>query len=150
MLPPEYVADLEERLYVIHRDRNILPDVVVLQHPSAQRPANGCQEGIATAPEVATASDPPWVFTFEPVEMREVFVEIWSLAEPSRVVTVIEILSPSNKTSGSQGRQLYLAKQKEILASPTHLMEIDLLRTGEHTVAPPWTCCWRRGPGTIW
>ena len=50
-----------------------------------------------------------------------------------RVVTAIEVLSLSNKRPGDQGRDLYLQKQAEILASEVHLVEIDLLRGGEHT-----------------
>jgi hypothetical protein len=52
------------------------------------------------------------------------------------VVTVIEVLSPSNKRSG-RGRESYLAKQTEILGTDANLVEIDLLRGGEHTVALP-------------
>lgn len=113
-LPPDYVADIGERLYVVRGNRNIFPDVMLLQPPSVQRPGDRWQRGTATAAATATAvavdSDPPWVFTFEPMEAREVFVEIWSLAEKSRVVTVIEVLSPRNKTPGNPGRQLYLTK----------------------------------------
>ena len=54
-----------------------------------------------------------------------------------RVVTIIEILSPSNKTNGEQGRSLYLQKQQEVLQSKTHLLEIDLLRAGLHSTAVP-------------
>jgi hypothetical protein len=82
-------------------------------------------------------SDPPWVLTVEPVEVREVFIEILTVGDASRVVTVIEVLSPSNKAANSEGRQLYVTKQQEILPSSTHLIEIDLLRYGEHTVAAP-------------
>ena len=46
-----------------------------------------------------------------------------------RVVTMIELLSPANKYSGSD-REQYLNKRGEILASWTHLVEIDLLRGG--------------------
>jgi hypothetical protein len=66
-----------------------------------------------------------------------VFVEILSLGDGGRVITVIEVLSPSNKTAGSAGRQLYLTKQQELFESQTHLIEIDLLRRGEHTVLAP-------------
>ena len=59
------------------------------------------------------------------------------MGDESRVVTVIEVLSPANKAAGSEGRQLYLAKQRDLLAGETSLIEIDLLRRGEHTVAPP-------------
>ena len=53
------------------------------------------------------------------------------------MVTTIEVLSPRNKTAGSEGRKLYRQKQREILSSDTHLLEIDLLRAGQHTVAAP-------------
>ena len=43
------------------------------------------------------------------------------------LIAVIELLSPSNKRSG-EDRELYLAKRREILRSPAHLVEIDLLR----------------------
>jgi hypothetical protein len=43
------------------------------------------------------------------------------------LVTVIELLSPSNKRSGDD-REQYLAKRRELLRSPAHLVEIDLLR----------------------
>jgi hypothetical protein len=43
------------------------------------------------------------------------------------LVTVIELLSPSNKRLGAD-RELYLAKRRQLLRSPTHLVEIDLLR----------------------
>jgi hypothetical protein len=43
------------------------------------------------------------------------------------VITVIELLSPSNKRAGDD-REQYLAKRRELLRSPAHLVEIDLLR----------------------
>jgi hypothetical protein len=69
--------------------------------------------------------------------MREVYVEIWTVPDESRVIAVIEVLSPANKAAGSEGRRLYLAKRRQLLESQTHLLEIDFLRQGEHTVAPP-------------
>jgi Protein of unknown function (DUF4058) len=50
-------------------------------------------------------------------------------ARTNRVVTVIELLSPSNKAAGPD-RQAYLAKREEYLATGTNLVEIDLLRGG--------------------
>ncbi len=47
--------------------------------------------------------------------------------EGREVVTVIELLSPSNKRAGDD-RESYLAKRSELLRSPAHLVEIDLLR----------------------
>ena len=43
------------------------------------------------------------------------------------LVTVIELLSPTNKLPGPD-RQQYLAKRMELLNGPVHLVEIDLLR----------------------
>ncbi|WZO99083.1 DUF4058 family protein [Isosphaeraceae bacterium EP7] len=45
------------------------------------------------------------------------------------LLTVIELLSPSNKKRGENHEQ-YPAKRRELLRSPTHLVEIDLLRRG--------------------
>jgi len=45
------------------------------------------------------------------------------------LVAVVELLSPVNKKSGPNRAQ-YLTKRSEILASPAHLVEIDLLRCG--------------------
>ncbi len=46
-----------------------------------------------------------------------------------QLVTVIELLSPTNKRPGSD-RDQYLAKRQQILNSSVHLVEIDLLRGG--------------------
>jgi hypothetical protein len=71
-------------------------------------------------------------------ERRETFVDIFtSLDGQERLVTSIEILSPTNKTPGEHGRELYLQKQREILESKVHLAEIDLLRGGQHATAVP-------------
>jgi hypothetical protein len=45
------------------------------------------------------------------------------------IVTVIELLSRSNKYAG-QDRSQYLAKRSRLLASPANVVEIDLLRGG--------------------
>ncbi len=64
-----------------------------------------------------------------PLERRERYLEIREIAT-QRVLTVIEVRSPSNKQSGN-GRRKYLAKRQAVLSSATHLIEIDLLRKGE-------------------
>lgn len=45
------------------------------------------------------------------------------------VVTVVELLSPTNKYAGPDRAQ-YLVKRREILRSNAHLVEVDLLRGG--------------------
>jgi hypothetical protein len=47
----------------------------------------------------------------------------------AEVITVIELLSPSNKLA-HQGREQYEQKRLKVLASTSHLIEIDLLRVG--------------------
>ena len=51
-------------------------------------------------------------------------------------MTVIELLSPSNKRSG-EWRSAYLQKQMSYMESSVNLVEIDFLRQGQHTVAVP-------------
>ena len=48
----------------------------------------------------------------------------------NKIITVIELLSPSNKESGTE-RDAFLYKRKEYLRAGTNLVEIDLLRDGE-------------------
>jgi hypothetical protein len=57
-----------------------------------------------------------------------------------RVVTVIELLSPSNKKPGSD-RDDYLAKRRQVLAGMTHLVEIDLRRGGARPMPPQIPPC---------
>jgi hypothetical protein len=60
----------------------------------------------------------------------EVFLEI-RLAEPEkRLVTGIEVLSPSNKRPKTKGWRLYNRKRQAFLAGKAHFVEIDLLRRG--------------------
>ncbi len=131
-LPPAYAASVDVRCYVVPAERSIYPDVAVLRRPGewATREAGG---GAA----VAESATPTGVLVLYPEEMREPFIEIVEVGGTERVVTAIEILSPANKAAGSEGRELYLQKQREVLGSETHLLEIDLLRSGMHTVAAP-------------
>ncbi len=68
-------------------------------------------------------------------EIREPFIQLVH-TESNEVITLIEILSPANKSAGA-GRNLYLLKQEEVLHSEVHLVEIDLLSQGQHTIALP-------------
>jgi hypothetical protein len=63
----------------------------------------------------------------DPEELRITWVEIRALPE-LELVTVIEVLSPINKSS--QGRQAYLDKRDKLHVSQVNLVEIDLLLGG--------------------
>lgn len=124
-LPRHYVADIGERVYVDRRGKGIYRDLSVFQQPPPMvREARVLDHVVA---------DPPAFVAFEPDETREVFVKILPVGDEQNVVTIIEVLSPANKAPG-RGRDLYLKKQTEVLDSETHLLEIDLLRAGAHTI----------------
>jgi len=75
-------------------------------------------------------------------EERSAYLEILDI-ESREVVTVIEVLSPANKSRVAD-REQYLAKRRCILNSYTHLVEIDLLRGGPRapvTNLPPCDYC---------
>lgn len=57
-----------------------------------------------------------------------------------RVITVLELLSPSNKTPGAD-RDDYLAKRRNVIATHTHLVEIDLRRGGTRPDLPVLPTC---------
>jgi len=130
-LPAPYYAEIGERVWVEVSQRFIEPDGIVL------RPDTG-RERVERPVATAEPRIRPVVVTVPHDERREPFLEILAPGEGSeRLVTAIEFLSPSNKTPGERGRELYLRKQREILDSPAHLVEIDLLRGGVHTTAVP-------------
>jgi hypothetical protein len=143
ILRPRYVANIGKRLYIVQPEGSIIPDVYLKRRRSGRR-ATKAQTKRTADTEVI---DPPLVLTVAGVEIREGFIEIMQLGERGRVVTALEILSPSNKSPGHKGEDLYLAKQRRSLKSRTHLIEIDLLRRGKHTVAVPRECLLEE---TVW
>src|SRR5205823_3839754 len=86
----------------------------------------------------SAVADPPQVVTFIDDEVRQPYIQIVTASSEENVVALIEVVSPSNKETGDS-RNLYLKKQFETLGSATHLIEIDVLRTGQPTVALPPT-----------
>jgi Protein of unknown function (DUF4058) len=47
---------------------------------------------------------------------------------------VIEVVSPTNKVAGARSSDSYRKKRSEVLSSPSHFVEIDLLREGQPVV----------------
>jgi hypothetical protein len=142
LLPQPYFALTGELIWMEGSERYVDPDVDVLRpvSPRRQREVEGEEEG-GVATLVAEAEEEPIVVTVtsSPGEERtEPYLEIYARREgQDRLVTAIEILSPSNKSLGSEGREKYLEKQQEILSGQVNLVEIDLLRDGAHTSAVP-------------
>jgi hypothetical protein len=124
-LPRGYVARSRNRVWVDDQSRSE-PDVSLTGRK--RRPAAG---GTRLAPSGMLAlgqerSDP----TEEP------YLEILATTG-KRLVTAVEVLSPSNKRPGSAGRKDYLKKQKEFRLAGVNAVEVDLLRRGRHTTAAP-------------
>lgn len=136
VLGPRYVANIGERLYIVSPERSLIPDIYLKKRRSSRRTRKTQTNETASTAVI----DPPIVLTVGGMEIREGFIEIMQLGERGRVITAIEVLSPSNKSPGHKGQQLYRAKQQRILKSRTHLLEIDLHRRGEHTIAVPREC----------
>jgi hypothetical protein len=152
-LRPRYHARIGERVYILEPPHLFYPDVTIIRQPlTVREPA---PVYAATAEAETEVVDVPVLVTLPPVEHREPYLEIVHAAG-GEVVTVIEVLSPANKAPG-EGHRLYRSKQQELLDTPIHLVEIDLLSSGLHTVAlseegraglPPhrYLICVRRGP----
>jgi hypothetical protein len=132
-LPEPYFAACRSLVWVEPSERPIEPNGTVL------RPAEDASSraaGVALAP--ASPRSQPVIVHVPHDEHRHTYGEIrLRREEGERVVTVLEVLSPTNKTPGEHGRDLYLRKQQEVLNSETHLVEIDLLRGGRHATAVP-------------
>jgi hypothetical protein len=78
---------------------------------------------------VATQTRPQRVTLPIPVPVKERYLEVREVGSDA-VITVIEVLSPTNKRTG-EGRNIYEAKRQNILSSASHLIEVDLLRVGQ-------------------
>lgn len=124
-LLPRYDVRIEEYLVVTREDERlhrVQPDVTISTTP-AWRPAG---EGAVAVVEPTTVElEYP---EFEPHTQRHLRL----IHRPTgRVVTVMELLSPTNKAPSEEGLDAYLDKRTEFLASGCHLVEFDLLRGGE-------------------
>lgn len=121
-LRPKYVTLSTRRVVLASPDPDEglvgqrFPDVGIL---SSHPPAGSPSAAVLSAPLILSASFP------EPTP--HISVEIRDVAE-RRLVTCIEVLSPTNKRG--PGREEYAAKRFQILSGQAHLVEIDLLRVG--------------------
>jgi hypothetical protein len=131
LLRPKYAVLVEERVYLAEDNdpgREVrIPDARVTLAPSASATTQ-----LSPYPQVPV-TEPIAVAQLDDEEVRESYLTIVD-PEGHKIITLIEVLSPSNKTPGSAGYDSYRSKRREILNSKTHLVEIDLLRKGR----PPY------------
>jgi hypothetical protein len=123
-LGPDLVASIEQHLYIHERpaaDRLAgRTDVAVKERYAA----SGVQPGGAGTIQAPAFGTLPLAVD----EQRVGYVEVRD-RHSRRLVTTIELLSPSNKYAGGD-RESYLQKRHEVLRTNVHLVEIDLLRGG--------------------
>jgi hypothetical protein len=150
-VPERYLVRVEERSYVAlaglegKEERTFLPDVRVSTAPSKPRKRSQGRSTTAAEPEIEDAGAVT-VQAFVAEEHREAFIEIFEDDPERRLVTCIEVLSPSNKRKKSKGRRLYLRKRQSLLLGTANFVEIDLLRGGERM---PMLGTWPDSPYTI-
>lgn len=126
-LVPKYAALTERRVVMALPDvedgiaistAGIRPDAAIVTEAAPR-------VGGAAA---VTVEAPVELDTLLPEPVPQLTVEIRD-TESRVLVTAIEVLSPWNKAG--DGYDEYLAKRSKLLLSSAHLMEIDLLRSGE-------------------
>ncbi|MGC8642505.1 MAG: DUF4058 family protein [Isosphaeraceae bacterium] len=126
VLPGSYDARLGEQLRLVElgdpHAKTALPDVAVLQKGPVRSGTAEASGGVLTM-EPLVINLP----TEEMEEVRDVWIEI--RRRPDRkLVTAIEILSPTNKVG--EGFWEYRAKRRKLIHQKVHLVELDLLLGG--------------------
>jgi hypothetical protein len=128
LLRPHYHVGIEERTYLsvlpLENQNTGMPDVLIAAPVATMA---GVAAPAAMTSSIAVA--PVEVQLPLPEEIKERYLEIRTVPD-QQVITVIEILSPTNKAT-HEGREVYEKKRLKVLGSLTHLVEIDLLRVGQ-------------------
>lgn len=127
-LPSDLVARAEEQIAIDEdgHKRVLRPDVKVVEPAKLHEPAPAYAAGTG---DITPAT--PFVVLLEPDVHR--WVQI--LDAGGRLVTVIEVLSPKNKSD--EGQAAYRRRQRNYISAGVNLVEIDLLRKGERVLSVP-------------
>lgn len=123
---PRYVVDVEHYVFLSRGsdepDIPLAPDIALVD---AERP----WPGTAAQPGATATMIQPIVCTLPiPQRKRQGYLMIRD-REYRAVVTVLELLSPWNKSPGD-GMKEYLTKRSNLVATEATLVEVDLLRGG--------------------
>jgi hypothetical protein len=124
-LAPKYLALSNERFVLTSPDT----DAVAIAQSSMYPDTAVFTSGAESAPGSATAVEPAplHLATVMPESTMQITIEIRDTAN-RHLVTAIEVLSPTNKSG--EGFREYVIRRQRYLLSTTHLIEIDLLRSG--------------------
>jgi hypothetical protein len=128
-LRPKYVVKIEERVYISDESDEEsgtqirVPDIEVASRTGWESapfsPGDEASELEIPEPVIAT--------TWFEEEVHEPYLTIVDRSS-GVAITVIEVLSPANKKPKSPGRESFEQKKRQVMYSPTHWVEIDLLR----------------------
>lgn len=140
--PERYIVRTGERSYLVlvesegKASHPFLPDVSVTTPRGRKK---GGKKGGTALAEPDIQAKPHVLRAFVTEEYREKFLEIYETEPEMRLVTSIEVLSPSNKRPGTEGWDLYQRKRQSILLGNVNLVELDLLRGGQRMpMFDPW------------
>ena len=121
-LSPRYFVSAEERFVVDIFSGGLVQTATI-------RPDVGVVSDVESYENVATLVRPPLeLATVMPESVPHVTVEIRDV-QNRELVTAIEVLSPTNKRG--EGYTEYVTRRGRVLLSRAHLLEIDLLRSGQ-------------------
>ena len=154
LVPRHYLVRAEERSYLLLMNedekevREFYPDVRVTDREAGEKKRGKRQPDSAGVVEATLSTDqqPMKLTAFVENEVRETFIDIFVTEPEQRLVTTIEVLSPTNKDCGGHGWELYLRKRQAALVCGVHLVEIDLLRGGTRL---PMRDAWPKSPYTL-
>jgi hypothetical protein len=125
---PRYFVKIDEHIYVHElgrEERRLAGRGDLWVAPLAREPGAGGTTELLEAPGEVEAPE---------IDVEgQSFLEIRD-REGRQLITVVELLSPSNKYNGPD-REQYLAKTRQVLRTSAHFVEIDLLRGGPRM---PW------------
>jgi hypothetical protein len=126
LVRPTYAVRIEVSMYndrvPAHELGIMYPDVeIVRTQPRGEHLIRETAGAVAIAP--APLEIPLTIMT----QVRQASVEIRDVAN-NRLITSIEIISPSNKRE--PGLDSFLARRDELRLAEVHILEIDLLRRG--------------------
>lgn len=107
ILPPEYVAAVDERVYVIPPQHSIYADVTLVRREGEMPPQSNSAR---SAPGRGASDATTLVIAAYPEETTEGFIEVRTAAPEGVLVTVLELLSPTNKAFGTAGWTEYRSK----------------------------------------
>ncbi len=129
----KYRVRIEERLYL----RELSADERFFGRSDVHVTLGGPRAAATASPASASAATLAYPLVLPGVdETRERYLEVVD-RQSERVVTVLELLSPTNKRGPSDAdAAAYLKKRNRLMRSGVHLVEIDLLRAGTRPQPP--------------